>query len=331
MDRKSVKMTRNSKISLFAIIPAFVLCLLARFMQIVGTDFRIGSLYDDVSFIADYGFAILLVLTFAAVILLARLDRKNGAALYQNNIRETMVDMKAVAVGFPLLVAGAMAAYEGFMQTKALVPSAFLMFVDFVLGGAMAILGFIILYKKEITSLLGFCVIVPALYYTLRGIGVFMGRMAIFTIPEYLIEALTIIGMGVFFMLLAKLLSGNEGKRTRTALCAVGVVTAVMTLANAFAVMIVDIFGIQNAEGFNLADRIVENSVEAAKFKQALISKFIFTDIGDHGYYMAYTSWVDVVMAVGIVLILIALYKKNKPVEPDAEAAEISEAADENE
>lgn len=52
-----------------------------------------------------------------------------------------------------------------------------------------------------------------AVYYTLRGIGVFLERMAVTTRPEYLINCMTDIVAAVLFMQMAKLLSGNEGKR----------------------------------------------------------------------------------------------------------------------
>ncbi len=302
-------MIKNSKFSLFAIIPAFILGFLARFFQIAnGTDFSTGFLYNENGFFMNFVFYGLLILTLGAVIVLCFLDKKRGSAYFENDVRSTMVDMRAVAVGFPLLIAGAMAAYEGYLQMSALTPSAFLIFVDFFFGAAMVILGFVILYKKEITPAVGFSLVVPAIYYTLRGICVFIDRMVIASVPEYLIECLTIIGMGVFFMLLAKLLSGNESKRTRTAVSAVGATVSVMTLSSAIATIAADII-----YPYDIGTRIVANANDAELYKQTIISQTALMNVSDHGYHMAYASWVDVILAIGIILMLAALYAKAKP------------------
>lgn len=296
-------------------IPAFVLCFAARFFQLAGgTDFSTGFLYDENGFLLNFAFYGLLIITLGAVIALCILDKKRNSAYFTNDVHTTMVDMRAVAVGFPLLVAGAMTVYEGYLQMNALTHSAFLIFVDFFFGAAMVILGFVILYKKEITPAVGFSLVIPAIYYTLRGICVFIDRMVIASIPEYLIECLIIIGMGVFFMLLAKLLSGNESKRTRVAVSAVGATVSVMTLSSAAATIAADIIN-----PYDVASRIVANANEAELYKQTLISRTALMNVSDHGYHMAYTSWVDVAMAVMIVLTLAALYVKTKPAKPEEE------------
>lgn len=313
-------MTKNSKLSLFAIAPAFVLGFLARFFQITnGTDFSTGFFHDENGFFMNFAFYGLLILTLAAVIALCLLDKKRGSAYFENNIPAAVVDMRAVAVGFPLLLAGAMAAYEGYLQINTLTPSAFLIFVDFFFGAAMVILGFVILYKKEITLGIGFSLIIPAVYYTLRGICVFIDRMVIASVPEYLLECLTIISMGVFFMLLAKLLSGNESKRTRTAVSAVGATVSVMTLSSAIATIAADII-----YAHDIGTRIVSNAADAELGRQTLLSQTVLMNVSDHGYHMAYTSWVDVALAIGIILMLAALYSKAKPASSD-EAEEPSD------
>lgn len=308
-------MTKNSKFSLFAIIPAFLLCAAARFFQVSdGTDFSTGFLYNENGFLVNFAFNGLLILTLVAVIALCILDKKRGSAYFENDVRGTMVDMRAVAVGFPLLIAGALAAYEGYLQMGALTPSAFLIFVDFLFGALMIVQGFVILYKKEITAALGFSLVIPAVYYTLRGICVFIDRMVIASVPEYLIECLIIIGMGVFFMLLAKLFSGNESKRTRTAVSAVGITVSVMTLSSAVATIAADLL-----YPHDIGTRIVANANDAELYRQALISQTALMNVSDHGYHMAYTSWVDVAMALLILLTLAALYRKAKPVQPEEE------------
>ncbi len=326
-------MKKNSIFFLLAAIPALILGVVTRFMQILSTDIVpdgvsnymvCGFLSDGASFFGKYSFYILIAVIFAAVLALSLLDKKRGGAYFGNDIKG-FVDLKAVLLGFPLLVAGALTMYEGYAQTKSVVPSPFLIFVDFVLGGMMVILAFIILYKKEITPFVGFLLIIPALYYTLRGIGIFLKHMAVTTIPEYLIEGLGIIGSAVFFMQLAKLLTGNETKTTRPLVAAVGMTTAVMTISNAAAVIIADI---ANPEG--IGERIVNSSVAAELAEQS------FRASGRYGYHMAYASWADVLLAVTIILALIALSINNKPAEliteaelPDEPEAELPEDTEE--
>ncbi len=273
-----------------------------------------GFLFDDNGLLINLGFYGALVLVFAAVLLLTLLDKKRGGAYFTNS-PEDFVDGRAVMLGFPLLVAGALAIYEGYAQTKAVIPSGFLVFVGLVLGLAMVIVAFIILYKKEMKPLLGFCMIIPALFYTLRGIGLFLKHMAVTTVPEYLIEGLGIIACAIFFMQLAKYLTGNATKTTRPLLSATGLTAAVMILSNALAVIIADI-----TNPYNVSVRIVSDRVTAELLEQQKRSS------GVYGYHMSYASWADVMIAVCIILTLIALYRKTKPAAA-AESTEITEAA----
>ncbi len=274
-----------------------------------------GFLFDDNGVIVNYGFYASLVIVFAAVLLLSLLDKKRDGAYFTNDVKG-FVDGKAVMLAFPLLIAGALAIYNGYLQTKAVLPSGYLVFVGFVMGALITLLAFVILYKKELKPALAFCLVAPAIYFTLRGIGLFLKHMAITTVPEYLIEGLGIIGFAVFFMQLAKLLTGNATRTTRPLLSAVGITTAVMTLSNAAAVITADIL-----DPFNVSERIVGDAVTAELMEQMKRAD------GKYGYHMAYASWVDVMMAVCIILTLVALYMKNRPVAENA--AEDIEEADE--
>ncbi len=294
-------MTKNSKLSLIAAIPAFIALFVVRLLLVAkGTDFDTGFLYDENGFLINFSFYGLLIITLAVLIVFSILDRRKGSSCHTSDF-SAFVDAKAVMMGFPLLVAGSIAMYEGYMQTGALTPSGFIIFVDFVLGAAMTILGFIILYKKEFTPLLGFCMIVPALYYTLRGIGVFLDRMAVVTVPEYLIECLFYIGAAIFFMQTAKLMTGNETKTTRVMITVTGLTSALMLLSNAFAVIAADLF-VPSVSG-----SIETNAIAAEIEHQKMLSQYML------GYHMSYSSWVDISIAVCMVLTVVALYLKSKP------------------
>ncbi len=299
-------MTKNSKSSLIAAIPAFIILFAVRLMLIAGgTDFDNGFLEDGNGALVNFSYYGLLILTFVMLVVLGIVDKKKQGSLFTNEL-SGMVDAKAVMVGFPLLMAGALTIYDGYLQTSSLTPSAYVIFVNCVMGALMVILGFVILYKKEITPFIGFTLVVPAVYYTLRGIGVFLDRMVVTAIPEYLIDALSVIGAAVFFMQLAKLLTGNESKTTRVLICATGLTTALMILSSAAAVIAADVF---YSDG--VGARIVSSRIVAEIEQQKLLSQYT------HAYFMSYVSWADVVMAVGMILIVVALHIKNHPSQQD--------------
>lgn len=286
-----------------------------------------GFLYKENGFFANFSFYGLLIITFGAIIALCVLDKKRGGSYFSAEISGSLENTRSVAVGFPMLVAGAIAIYEGYLQATSMTPSGFYVFVDFLFGAAIAVLGLVILIKGRVGNALGFCMVIPAIYYALRGICVFIDRMAINSIPEYLIECMTIIGFGVFFMLLAKLLSGNEGKHTRTAVSAVGITTAVMTLSSAVATIVADI-----ADPLGVSARIVSTAAAAELERQKVLSYPVIVANGnyysmkDGGYFMSYTSWVDVVLAIGVILVLAVLYTEGK--KAAAKAAEPVEEPD---
>jgi len=213
--------------------------------------------------------------------------------------------------------------YEGYMQTQSITPSAFLIFVGFLCGMATIIVSFIILYKKVVTPTLGFCLVIPAAYYTLRGIGVFLDRMVVAAIPEYLIECLSYIGAAVFFMQLAKLLTGNESKTTRVIVSVVGLTTALMILSSAFAVIAADLFFPDAASHIQpnaaMAELCRENDLSTAVAFIGAVGKVADIDnaYALHSYHMAYTSWVDVCIALCMVLTVVSLHFKTTPAAPE--------------
>ena len=142
----------------------------------------------------------------------------------------------------------------------------------------------------------------------------FLDRMAVETVPEYLIELIGIVGAAVFFMQLAQLLTGNEGKNTRICLIAVGAATCVMTVSSALAVIATDI-----AAPAEIAQRITSSSYEKELFYQSVM--------GNSGYMMCYVPWVQLAAAVTILCIMIAVCGgKAAGTAPDEEkSAEIGE------
>ena len=208
-------MKNNSRLGLWVIIPGWILAFAARMAQIcAGTDMTSGFLKYDNGFFMNACFWGAVILTLAGAAAAAFFDRRNGSAYYQTPV-ERVTDNKAAVIGFGLLLPAMGALYEGYSEAvipegSNISPSPFMMVVNFVFGAIMLITSFVILYKKEFKPGLGFAMTGGAVYYTLRGIGVFLERMAVTTRPEYLINCMTDIVAAVLFMQMAKLLSGTR-------------------------------------------------------------------------------------------------------------------------
>ncbi len=296
-EKRVGQMKKNSGIALWVMAGGTLLALIIRVYQIiVCTDMNTGFLYHDNNFFEDYGFYIIAVLAMAGAVVGAVLDGKRALGSFSP---ADVVDGRAAVLGFAMLLMGLCAAYEGYTELSAISPSGFLIFVDFAFGAAMAVIAFVTLYKKEFSAGLGFSYCAAALYFTLRGVNVFLSRMVITAVPEYLIECICVIGGAVFFMLFARLFSGNEQKNTKTALCAWGVPVAVMTLGSSLATIISGFIAPEET-----ASRITGSSYTAEIFYQM--------NGGRNAYMLVYTPWVNVAMGLFIVAALIIMFLPKK-------------------
>ena len=299
----------KGRLGLWLLIPAWILAFAARLTQIcAGTDMEHGFLKDDNGFFVDCCFWGAVLLTLAAGIAAAFFDRKKGGEMYTTPV-SGITGGRAAAIGFALLLPAMAALYGGYCEAvipagSNISPSPFIMVVDFLFGAVMLVTAFVTVYFKEFKPGLGFAMVAGAGYYTLCGIGVFLERMAITTVPEYLINCMSMILAAVFFMQLAKLLSGNEGKRTREALVVSGAVAAVTILGNAAAV-----FAASLAGPAEVSSRIVTSSTEAEMLYQM--------SYGIDAYYMSYTPVSLTAAGIFIVVTLIALSMKPKPAEEE--------------
>lgn len=313
-------MKKNSRLGLWLIIPAWALAFAARLAQIcAGTDMTIGFLKDENGFFMNACFWLAVGVTLAAAICAAVLDRKNGSALYTTEVSQ-VTDGRAGAIGFALLLPAMGALYSGYAEAvipeeSNISPSPFMMVVNFLFGGIMLVSAFVILYKKEFKPALGFSLTAGAVYYTLCGIDVFLENMAVTTVPEHLINCMCMVAAAIFFMQLAALLSGNEGRRTRGALAVSGAVTAVMILGNSLAVIFTAIAGPAEA-----ASRIVTSKTQAEMLHQM--------GRGDHAYYMSLVPAPLMAAGVFAVVALIALYMR--PGEKKAQECGSAETVEES-
>ena len=297
-------MKKNSKITLWLMLGAFAVCFLVRAYQIaVCTDMTTGFLYHDNSIVQNLMYYALVAFALALAAVSAHFDVKRRGGGFDT---AQVVDARAAVIGFALLLVAICSLYEGYTEMSVISPNAFLIFIDLAFGAAMAVIAFVTLYKKEFGAGLGFSYSVVGLYFTLRGICVFLDHMVINSVPEYLIECLCVIGGAVFFTLLAKLFSGNGGRYTSAALCVWGVPTAVMTLSSALATIVCGA-----AAPEEIAERITASSYTAELYYQA--------NYGSGAYMMTYTPWVNVAMGVFVAAALVVLLLPNrKPAQADA-------------
>ena len=310
--KESEKMKKNSRLSVWLMAGAFVLCLVLRILQIIlGTDMTSGFLYHDNGFLLDWGYYVLIILTFIAAIVLAVIDGKKGG--FATAPLSDISDGRAAAVGFGLLLTGICAVYEGFAEGRAIAPLRLLIFIDLIAGALMVVIAFVTLYKKEFKPLLGFGYVLPGAYFMLRGVCVFMKRMVITAVPEYLIEVLSVLIGSLFFMQFSKLLSGNEKKLTRITVCGYGITAAVLTLSSALATIFAGA-----AAPAEISSRITADAYSAEFFFQA--------NMGENAYLMTYTPWVNVAMGITAAIAVIVLFMGDKS--KKAQAAELTEDPD---
>ena len=295
-------MKKNSRITLLVMVIGFVLCYAGRLYQILCcTDMTTGFIYYEDSLPGGLVYYVPLVLVLVGMIAAALADCRNNASIARTDTAD-IVDAKAAVIGFGMLLTGVCAVYGGVEKLSGGYTSAFSYFVDIILGAAITVVAFVTLYKKEFSPGLGFSYVCGALYFMLRGILVFLERMVITTVPEYLIECLIAITAGVFFMLFVKLFSGNSGKRTRAALCAVGGFGAVLCLSSSLATIVAGLIGPEE-----IASRITSSRAEAFMYYQ--------THGGRDGYLLTWSPWafLAVGLLMGAAVIVLGASEKKKP------------------
>lgn len=300
-------MKKNGKITLAVLTAGTILSWAVRIYVIVAhTDMKTGFLYHGEELLCNILYYGIIAAAAVAAIFTARADEKNGI---KDQTSADITGAKAAAIGFLTLIAGLFSAYEGATEMRAISPTKFLIGVDFVFAAVLIAIAFAVLYKKEFTPGLGYSYSLIGAYCICRGIYCFMNRMAIITVPEYLIECLSLIGMSIFFVLLGRFLSGNETKRTRKAICFWGVGTASLTLSSALGTLIASF-----AAPEEIRVRIVYTSYAAESFRQA--------SAGVDAYKMVITPWVNCTLGVLIAAALVVMFTKTSA---KTEKPEISE------
>ena len=286
---------KYSKKTLAVLAAGIILSLAARIYVIVAhTDMTTGFLYHGEELLCNLIYYGIIGAAAVASVLTVRVDEKSGVG------EKTAVDIGGAGVtviGLVTMFAGGFAVFEGVTEFKAITPTNYLIAVDFLFAAILVAIAFVTLAKKRFTPGLGYSYSLIGAYCICRGIYCFMNRMAIVTVPEYLIECVSLIGMSVFFVMLGRFLSGNETKHTRKFVCFWGVGTASITLSSAFGTLIA-----RFAAPEEIRTRIVLSSYDAESFRQA--------SAGANAYKMVAMPWVDLFLGVLIAVSLVTLFTK---------------------
>lgn len=281
---------KKIKITPIVLAAGLILAMAARVFLISRTDMKTGLLYHDTALLCNILYYGIIVLTAAAAAVTSHFDEKRCSE--GTNLK--MSSGAVIVIGFALLLAALCACYDGMLEAKAFTPTAFLIFADFVSAGAMCIIALVTLYMKEFKPGLGFAYIFAGVYYVCRGIYCFMSRMAIATVPEYLADCLTVICGGIFFVMFARVFSGNAVKRTMRAFYVWGTTTCVLSLSSflgaAFSKLVLS---------SGISERIVFSANDAERYFQALR--------GVDAYQMAFPSLPNAALGLFAAVAMIAV------------------------
>ena len=286
---------KYSKKTLAVLTAGIILSLAVRIYIIVAhTDMTTGFLYHGEELLCNLLYYGIIAAAAVASVFTVRVDEKSGVG------EKTAADIGGAGVtviGFLTMFAGVFAGYEGITEFKAITPTNYLIAVDFLFAVIIVVIAFVTLAKKRFSPGLGYSYSLIGAYCICRGIYCFMNRMAIVTVPEYLIECLSLIGMSVYFVILGRFLSGNETKHTRKFVCFWGVGTASITLSSALGTLIA-----RFAAPEEIRMRIVLSSYEAESFRQA--------SAGANAYKMTASPWVNLFLGVLIAASLVTVFTK---------------------
>lgn len=283
-------MSKNGKTALIAAGVGFVLCFAARLVTILFfTDMNTGFINHGSEILCN----LLIYGSLAAAAIAA------GVLLRKERGGVKPSEKSCIVIGFVTLLAALCAGYEGITETSALTPSLFLIITDFVGAVYMGVLAFVVLYNKSFTPALGFCYAIIGVYCVFRGIYVFMNRMVIAAVPEYLAEVLEIIFLALFFAMFGRLFSGNEEKLTKPFMFISGIGAAILTLSSSLGIIFSKLFA-----PADIAERISASTKFAEVFYQ--------NHHGRNGYIMTFTPYVNIALGLLATVAVVVTLKSAK-------------------
>lgn len=209
---------------------------------------------------------------------------------------------RTILIGLLMMTAAVFAAYDGRAEMNAFSPTAFLIIIDFAFAILMGIISFVTLSNKRFTPIIGYLYSLVGAFCICRGIYCFMSRMAIATVPEYVIQSLSLVTMAVYFVMLARFLSGNTGKHTRKAMGFWGVSAASLTFSSALGAILAKFLAADDIKAC-----IVFSANDAENYRQARA--------GADAYNLVVTPTAELALALIVAVTLIIAF--TKPIETD--------------
>lgn len=287
----------RSRITLIMLCAGAVSASASRAFVISKTDMRSGTVFHGSEMLCNilYLGAVFLTAAVCAVVWLR--DHDAEATGYSGK--------GSLLIGFGLFIAAVGIGYEGIVERSSLTPSGLVIFADFFFAALLCVIAFITLYMKEFKPGLGFVYVFGGLYCVLRGVFCFMERMVVTAVPEYFINCTISICSALFFLALARILSGNTGKFTKAAFFGWGSATVVTVFSACVGAAIAKLL-----MSSDISDRVVFFAAEAERYYQSLN--------GNDAYRLAFPSTADMGIGIFALAAVIAVcLSKNKQAEPE--------------
>lgn len=287
-------MAKKHLITPIVLVVGIVLCSAARAFAISQTNMAIGVLNHNSAVLCNVLFYGLIAATAVLAAVFSDTAKTDGE---KGQFR--MSGLGSTMVGFGLMAAGIGIGYDALLSMKCPSGSTVFMVISFVFAAAFVALAFIMLYKKEITAGMGFACSFGGVFCVLKGVFYFREHMVVATIPEYLIEALSTVLGGLFFVMAGKLLTGNEGRFTRKMLLAYSSALSALTLSALFGAVVAKLFFSEA-----ISQKIAFTHVQAVQHFQSMQ--------GIDAYMLAFPALANVGLGVLATVMVIAISLNRK-------------------
>lgn len=136
---------KKIRITPIILAAGLILATAARVFAVSRTDMNTGLLYHDSSPLCNILYYGIIVLTAAGAAVTSYFDEKRGFG--GTNIKAS--SKAVIVIGFASLLTALCAGYDGMFEAKALTPTSFLIFTDFISAGALCVIALVTLYMKE--------------------------------------------------------------------------------------------------------------------------------------------------------------------------------------
>lgn len=292
-------MVNKSKTALIAFIPAVLICIGARFYQILnGIDMSSGFFYHDNSFLLSYCYQGLFVIFSAAIAAFAFLDRKKKSYAFEKK-PQNLDGMGAIVIGSGFLLCAISMFYSVIEYLDAYAQNWFAIIVTAVFSLYMVSIGFFLLYTKEVRKSLGFLMLGISVYLIVRSSWTFLSFMVVASVSERLISVLMPLLGSLFFLSAGRFFMQKENKFTRIWLIGLGSSISLLTFSAAVSKVLLKLFAPKAISDFIMLTKVsAENT-----FQLEQSSNF---------NYMYLTSAEDIVFAVLAFAVVVLLFTVDK-------------------